>query len=142
MIRYTESLQGISPNQLAGFFVGWLRPPSPDTHWLLLQCSAQVVLAVDDEIGRVVGFVNALSDGVLNAFIPLLEVLPEYQGRGIGRELMRRMLARLDQLYAIDLVCDTGVQPFYEKLGMQPAVAMLQRNYQQQAGAAGVVNDD
>ncbi len=28
----------------------------------------------------VVGFVNALSDGRLSAYIPLLEVLPDYRG--------------------------------------------------------------
>ena len=142
MIQYTESLQGISPSQLTGFFVGWSQPPSPETHLLILQRSTQVVLAVDDQIGRVVGFVNALSDGVLNAFIPLLEVLPDYQGQGIGRELMQRMLTRLDQLYAVDLVCDADVQAFYDKLGMRPAVAMMQRDYLRQSGSAGVVLDD
>ena len=35
-----------------------------------------------DDAGRVVGFVTAISDGVLSAYIPLLEVLPEYQGAG------------------------------------------------------------
>jgi ribosomal protein S18 acetylase RimI-like enzyme len=75
------------------------------------------VLAREPE--RVVGFVTAISDGVLSAYVPLLEVLPEYQGRGIGTELMRRLLARLEDLYMVDLCCDTDLEPFYRRLGLQ-----------------------
>jgi ribosomal protein S18 acetylase RimI-like enzyme len=66
----------------------------------------------------VVGFVTAISDGVLSAYIPLLEVLPEYQGRGIGAELVRRLLDRLGGLYMVDLCCDEDVVGFYERLGL------------------------
>ena len=48
-----------------------------------------------------VGFVTAISDGVLSAFIPLLEVLPEWQGPGIGTELVRRILAELEDFYMV-----------------------------------------
>jgi len=47
-----------------------------------------------------------LGDGVLTAFIPWLEVLPGYQGQGIGAELMRRILDGTDRFYSVDLVCD------------------------------------
>ncbi|MGH3427694.1 MAG: GNAT family N-acetyltransferase, partial [Terriglobales bacterium] len=40
------------------------------------------------EADRVVGFVNAISDGIATAFIPWLEVVPHRQGRGIGAALM------------------------------------------------------
>jgi len=56
----------------------------------------------DTENGRVVGFVTAVSDGVVSAFLPLLEVLPEYQGRGIGSELVRRMLSASRRKYGRD----------------------------------------
>lgn len=135
---YRDSAEGITPGQLAGFFVGWPNPPSPETHLRLLRGSDFVVLATDEAHGappaRVVGFITAVSDGVLCAYIPLLEVLPEYQGRGIGGELVRRMLARLEHLYAVDLLCDPELQPFYARLGLRPAVGMLVRNYARQAG--------
>jgi ribosomal protein S18 acetylase RimI-like enzyme len=133
-MRYLTSAEGISPHQLHGFFVGWPNPPSPETHLDILQHSDAVVLAVDEQTGRVVGFINALSDGVLSAFIPLLEVLPAYQGRGIGSELVRRMVALLGNLYAVDVMCDTDVQPFYARLGMQPAQGMMLRRYDRQSG--------
>jgi ribosomal protein S18 acetylase RimI-like enzyme len=117
VIEYAESLEGVEPRQLEGFFVGWPSPPSPERHLELLRGSAAVVLARDGE--RVVGFVTAISDGVLSASIPLLEVLPDYQGRGIGTELMRRILARLDGLTMVDLSCDAPLEPFYARLGFQ-----------------------
>jgi ribosomal protein S18 acetylase RimI-like enzyme len=133
-MRYLISADTITVDQLHGFFVGWPNPPSPETHLDILRRSNAVVLAIDEESGRVVGFVNALSDGVLSAFIPLLEVLPKYQGRGIGSELVQRLLAQLGNLYAVDLLCDADVQPFYARLGMQPAQGMMLRRYDRQSG--------
>lgn len=130
MIRYTIELDGIAAGDLAGFFEGWPNPPSPRTHLELLQSSDWVVLAIDDGIGRIVGFITAIGDGVLNAHIPLLEVLPAYRRRGIGTQLMRRMLDSLNGLYAIDLLCDPDLQPFYARLGMKAASGMMIRNYQ------------
>ncbi len=134
MITYIDSLADITPDKLPGFFVGWPDPPTPETHLRLLRQSYAVELAVDDAFGQVVGFITAISDGVLVAFIPLLEVLPDYQEQGIGTELTRRLLDRLSHLYAIDLICDTDVQPFYARLGMQPYTAMIRRNYDRQSG--------
>lgn len=135
MIAYVDTLDGITPNRLGGFFVGWPNPPSPDAHLRLLAGSDHVVLAVDEETDRIVGFVTAITDGVLAAYIPLLEVLPEYQGRGVGTELTRRMVARLESLYMVDLLCDAELQPFYARLGMVPAEGMYLRNYDRQSGA-------
>ena len=132
MIQYTDTIAGITPGMLTGFFVGWPNPPSPETHLEVLSGSYAVVLAMHDE--RVVGFVNAISDGVLATFIPLLEVLPEYQGQGIGTELMWRMQDLLSNLYSLDLVCDPDVQPFYERMGWVKSVGMSRRNYSRQSG--------
>lgn len=135
MISYRTSLDGITPEMLTGFFVGWPNPPSPETHLRLLTGSHAVVLAVDDDTSQVVGFINAISDGVLAAFIPLLEVVPEYQGSGIGSELVKRMLELLSDFYSIDLLCDDDVVPFYTRLGLQQASAgMFTRNYEHQSG--------
>jgi ribosomal protein S18 acetylase RimI-like enzyme len=129
VIEYSDSLEGVEPPQLDGFFVGWPSPPSPERHLELLRGSAAVVLARDGD--AVVGFVTAISDGVLSASIPLLEVLPAYRGRGIGSELVRRLLAALDGLYMIDLSCDAELEPFYARLGFRPLErGMGIRNYE------------
>ncbi|WP_059170442.1 GNAT family N-acetyltransferase [Bacillus sp. FJAT-27445] len=129
---YKDTLDGIIPDMLHGFFVGWLNPPSPETHLKLMKNSSHIVIAVDDE--KVVGFITAISDGVLSAYIPFLEVLPEYQGKGIGKELVKRMLEQLGSNYMIDLCCDDELVPFYEKFGMFKSNGMLFRNYDRQSG--------
>ena len=133
MIEYTDAAERIVSGQLEGFFVGWPNPPSPETHLRLLKRSDHAFLALDSKSGNVVGFVTAISDGMLSAYIPLLEVLPEYQGQGIGSELLRRMLAKLDGLYMIDLLCDSELRPFYERLGMKAVGGMMLRNFDRQA---------
>jgi ribosomal protein S18 acetylase RimI-like enzyme len=135
MIRYLDSIEYVTAENLRGFFVGWQNPPSPETHLELLKNSSTIVLAVDSENGNVVGFITAVSDKVLSAYISLLEVLPEKQKQGIGLELTRRMLEKLKDLYMVDLLCDEELQSFYAKLGMKRAQGMFLRNYERQGGA-------
>ncbi|MGN6793987.1 MAG: GNAT family N-acetyltransferase [Streptosporangiaceae bacterium] len=118
-IRYTEDAAEVDEHMLDGFFVGWPRRPSKAQHLAVLRGSFRAAVAIDESTGMVVGFVNVISDGVLTAFIPWLEVLPEYQGQGIGTELMRRALD-CEQMYSIDLVCDEPLLPYYARLGMTP----------------------
>ncbi|MFE8702815.1 GNAT family N-acetyltransferase [Cytobacillus sp. FJAT-54145] len=131
---YKTSLEHITPEMLNVFFVGWPNPPQPETHLKLLKNSYKIVVALDEETKSVIGFISAISDGVLSAYIPLLEVLPEYQGRGIGQELVRRMLLELKDIYMVDLLCDENLQAYYEKAGMVKANGMLIRNYEMQSG--------
>jgi GNAT superfamily N-acetyltransferase len=126
-IVYTDEPADIEPRRLHGFFVGWPRPIAPKDHLRLLRGSDYVVLAIDTDADRVAGFITALTDGVLSAFISLLEVLPAYQGQGIGRELMTRMLDRLRHLPNIDLMCDPDVVGFYGRFGMTPVTGMVIR---------------
>ncbi len=135
MISYGQDCEQVRPAQLQGFFEGWPNSPSPETHLKLLRDSDEVFLAWEKERNVVIGFVTALTDGVLAAYIPLLEVLPAYRGQGIGRELMRRILQRLEGLYMIDLMCDARLQPYYAQFGMQPGVGMVVRNFVAQSGS-------
>jgi ribosomal protein S18 acetylase RimI-like enzyme len=132
MIQYRQHLENITPENLGGFFGGWLSAPTPAKHLEILRGSSHVCLALDGE--RVVGFITAISDGILAAYIPLLEVLPEFQSQGIGRELLRQMLEMLSSFYMIDLLCDEEMQGFYAKSGMLEGQGMLIRNYKRQSG--------
>jgi ribosomal protein S18 acetylase RimI-like enzyme len=134
VIDYLYSTEGVSADQLQGFFAGWPNPPSRETHLRLLQQSDEIVLARDATTGTIVGFITAITDRVLAAYIPLLEVLPEYQHQQIGKTLVQKMLERLRNSYMVDLLCDTDLQPFYEQFGMQRATGMFFRNYDKQSG--------
>jgi ribosomal protein S18 acetylase RimI-like enzyme len=126
-IHYRESLDGVAPEQIEGFFVGWQHPFSGEQHLKMLAGSDFTELAIDEQSGRVVGFVAALSDGVQGAFITLLEVLPDYQGQGIGQALMERMLQQLSHIQTIELMCDADLAPFYSRFGMKPTTGMVLR---------------
>ncbi len=132
MISYSSTLEGITPENLSGFFEGWPAPPTPETHLNLLRNSTHVLLAVDN--GRVIGFITAITDQVLCAYIPLLEVLPEARHHGVGHELVKRMLSELKDYYMVDLLCDPELQNYYEELGMKKATGMMLRNYDKQSG--------
>ena len=134
MIYYTESIDVIKVNHLEGFFQGWPNPPTTDTHLRLLGSSNEIVLAVDDETENVVGFITAVTDNVLGAYISFLEVLPSYQRVGIGTELMRRMLRKLSGLYTVGLLCDPEATPFYTRLAMTPTNGMMVLNHTRQSG--------
>lgn len=135
MMIYTNSLNGISLDMLEGFFVDWPAPPNAQTHLKLLKNSSKVVLAIDDQTNQVVGFVTAISDGVLSAYIPFLEVLPAYKNKGIGTELINRMLVELKDIYMIDLCCDDDLVSYYEKFEMSRSNGMILRNYHRQSGS-------
>ena len=128
VISLLTQIEDLQPAQLRGFFVGW--PARPDENELLeiLRGSDDVVVAFDDAEDRGVGFVNAITDGHFSAFIPLLEVLPDHQGKGLGKTLVETMMARLENYYSIDLVCDDEVSGFYSKLGFKRTTGMSQRN--------------
>ena len=103
-IIYSNRVDQLNLNQLQGFFVGWPKKPNAETHLEILQKSYSAWIALNNN--SCAGFINALSDDVFYAHIPLLEVLPKYQGYGIGKELVKRMLDTLDNMYAIDIICD------------------------------------
>ena len=97
----------------------------------ILQGSDLIVLALSKNC-RVVGFITAITDGVSCAYIPYIEVLPEWQRKGIGTELVTRIMENLKTIYAIDLICDEDVQGFYEKLGFTERRGMAIRNHKSQ----------
>lgn len=127
MIEYRTNLDGIFPDDLKGFLAGWRNPLSCRQLYTALQSSSYSVLAYDTEMNRVVGLVDALSDEVNFAFIPMLEVLPDYQRRGIASELMRRILNLLHHISCMDLTCDPSIQDFYKRIGMLESHGMVIR---------------
>jgi ribosomal protein S18 acetylase RimI-like enzyme len=134
MIKYIDSLKTITEENLKGFFDGWPNPPTIQKHIKILENSSYFCLAVDSHTGNVVGFINAISDKTLCAYIPLLEVLPEYQGKGIGSELVTYMFNTLKDYYMIDLVCNDSLTNFYKRFNMFESKGMMVRNLKMQCG--------
>ncbi|CAG0936963.1 aralkylamine N-acetyltransferase [Thermoflexales bacterium] len=119
----------IDLDQLTTLFnsVGWERR-TVDRERLaqLVRGSLYVVSAWEGD--RLVGFARAISDGASNAYISTVAVLPEYQKRGIGRELIQRLLAGRDHLQFV-LHANERAYPFYLHLdvGFEPFDNILVR---------------
>jgi GNAT superfamily N-acetyltransferase len=97
----------------------WSAAQKPDMLQRALQASHSLVTAWDDV--KLVGLGNAISDSHLVVYYPHLLVLPEYQGRGIGTELMRRLMSRYQGFHQHMLVADGRALEFYRKCGFERA---------------------
>jgi GNAT superfamily N-acetyltransferase len=73
------------------------------------------------ENGNLVGLGNAISDGHLVVYYPHLAVLPKYQGKGIGREIVRRMKEKYAGFHQQSLIADGKAIDFYKKCGFEKA---------------------
>jgi len=93
----------------------WSSAEKPELLQKALVASHSLVTAWDAE--RLVGLGNAISDGYLVVYYPHLLVLPEYQRRGIGTELMRRLMGRYPDFHQHILIADGRALDFYRKCG-------------------------
>ncbi|MGN0342060.1 MAG: GNAT family N-acetyltransferase [Roseburia sp.] len=78
--------------------------------------SYSVVFVYDDD--RIVGVARALSDGISQASVYNIALDKEYQGNGIGREMIERLLAPLAG-QTIILYTHPKNLGLYEKLGFR-----------------------
>ena len=133
------SLQKVLPGQLRteqlqGFFVGWPDPPSSETLLKILEQSYLSAVILHKDSKQVLAFINCISDGILSCYIPLLEVLPEFQGQGFGGQLVQFIKEECQEFYGLDILCDPELIPFYSQFGFKKASGVLSRNYQAQSG--------
>jgi predicted N-acetyltransferase YhbS len=79
--------------------------------------SWHLVTAYDQN--RLVGTGRIISDGVFHALIVDVIVSPEYQARGLGTNIMQRLLERCrgGRIRDVKLFCARGKAPFYGRLG-------------------------
>lgn len=68
---------------------------------------------------RLVGLINALSDGLLNVYFPYLLVRPDYQGAGIGKKLVSLMLEKYRDCIRKSLIAYDEQVKFYERCGFR-----------------------
>jgi len=89
---------------------------SPDEHRRAFEASFATVFARHD--GRLVGFGRAISDGVYQAAVYDVAVIPDYQGKGIGKIIMENILNRISGCNII-LYAAIAKDGFYQKLNFR-----------------------
>ena len=86
-----------------------------------LNNSLYTVMAVEN--GKTIGMGRIVGDGAVICYIQDFVVRPEYQGTGIGRKMMERLIAHVEELrmdqseMMLCLMCAKGREQFYEKFG-------------------------
>ena len=83
------------------------------------------VYAFDDQ--QLVGMGRVISDGVITAIICGVCVLPSYQSKGIGKEILNRIIQHCVQNKVIpQLMCVESLEPYYKDLGFKKfAIGMI-----------------
>lgn len=97
----------------------WTAADKPKQLYQALIHSHSLVSAWRDK--ELVGIGNAISDGHLVVYYPHLLVHPDYQGKGIGHQIMAKMQEKYAGFHMQMLVADGKALDFYKKIGFERA---------------------
>ncbi|MDE6405082.1 MAG: GNAT family N-acetyltransferase [Lachnospiraceae bacterium] len=120
-LQYMDQMTGEEYNELR-MSVGW-RPITEGQAERGLAHTTFLVAVRDAD--QIVGMGRMLFDFGYTAYLGDVIVRPEYQGRGIGRQIVERLVSRtMDAAFAGDKImfilgAAKDKEPFYEKLGFQ-----------------------
>ena len=90
-----------------------------------------ISLIARNENSLIVGVLFGLTDYVYWLYVTDLGVVRDYEGRGIGKQLMKTAhgIAGGEKDIAVYLIANENAVPFYEKLGMKKADDVMQYNH-------------
>ncbi len=88
----------------------------PEQHKIAFEASYCTVFLYDQEV--LVGFGRALSDGAYQAAMYDIAVIKAYQGQGLGKLIVEKLLEKLQGMNVI-LYASPGKERFYEKQGFR-----------------------
>ena len=97
----------------------WSSAEKPDELFNALLNSHTLLTAWHDE--KLIGIGNAISDGYLVVYYPHLVIHPDYQGKGVGKTILKKFRERYGNFHQQILVADGGAINFYEKCGFERA---------------------
>jgi GNAT superfamily N-acetyltransferase len=140
-LAWEESLGGVDWRELSALYrAAPLGDKSPSALEKAFSNSMFRLFVYD--AGRLVGAGRALADGIDCSYLCDVAVLPSHQGKGLGKEIVARLVALSAGHRKIILYAVPGKEPFYRKLGfkrMTTAMAIFQD--QPLALAGGLVDE-
>lgn len=119
-ITYSETRE-IHERQIVALYLAnrWTAADKPKQLKNALLNSHALVSAWEGE--KLVGIGNAISDGYLVVYYPHLLVHPDYQKRGIGRNIIAKLKKNYEHFHMHMLTADGKSVGFYEKSGFMVA---------------------
>ena len=110
-----------SKKQLQDLFlsVDWSSGHFPEKLAIAMKNFETVYSAWDGD--KLVGMICVMDDGVMNAYVHYLLVHPDYQLKGIGKELVGRVKNRYKDYMRIVVVAYDVEAKFYEYCGFEKA---------------------
>jgi aralkylamine N-acetyltransferase len=100
----------------------WKEEYSPSEIPSLIRGSFLFAVAVYEPSGKAVGMGRVISDGVSDAYIQDLVVLPSCRGAGVGKEIVGVLVNRCREsgISWIGLIAEPETEPFYLPQGFRP----------------------
>ncbi len=120
-IQYIHKISEKDYNRLRKA-VGWFEIPSKQAEIGLKHTAFQIV-ATDNDIP--VGMARLVSDGGYVQYIADVVVLPGYQGYGIGKKMINKIMDLIDEgledgdKALVCLMAAKGKEPFYKQFGLE-----------------------
>ncbi|MBD5111135.1 MAG: GNAT family N-acetyltransferase [Ruminococcaceae bacterium] len=93
--------------------------------------NASISLIARNENGLIIGVLFGLTDYAYWLYVTDLGVSRDYEGQGIGTQLMKAAHDKAggEKNIAVYLIANENAIPFYEKLGMEKANDVMQYNH-------------
>lgn len=93
--------------------VNWVSGKYPDKLIKALTNCETVFSAYDGD--KLIGLISAVDDGAMMAYIHYLLVLPEYQSKGVGKALLKKMTDHYKDYIHVFLIAENkGLVNYYE----------------------------
>ncbi|MEM1484651.1 GNAT family N-acetyltransferase [Oscillospiraceae bacterium PP1C4] len=116
-----KSIKDFSETQLQDLFlsVEWSSGHYPEKLVIAMKNYGSVFTAWDND--RLVGLISSMDDGVMTAYVHYLLVNPDYQGKGIGRQLVKLSTEHYKDYLRIVLIAYDKEVDFYKHCDFIPA---------------------
>jgi len=91
----------------------------------LADASQRALVAVEE--GQTVGFARAITDGLSNGYLSMVVVEASCRGRGIGTQLVERIVGDEPQVTWVLRAGREGAREFFSKLGFSASAEAMER---------------
>lgn len=126
-LEWTDALDAIDWEELSALYKVAPLGDKPGADLKIVFANSRYCCFVSEH-GRLVGAGRALADGIDTSYICDVAVLPAYQGSGLGKQIVGKLVDLSRDHKKILLYAVPGKEPFYRKFGfrrMKTAMAIF-----------------